>query len=313
MIWSVNGDLDTPSAPDPGGDLEPLGPYAHLASCLGPLPALQRRLDGCATLGELLAVASCEGPRVCGFERGLVLSVIDGYLSSNGMEPLEDPASDSLRRHCEAQPIALLPGSEEAEVIRRAHGGRRERATSGSVIAQVLGLDAYAVAAVVPESHALALVVLDRPEPAVGEEDRAVVELFAHLLGLAVTRVVLRLRIHELSHEIRHLTSSANALMHEAQVAPIALTTDLGQGQVFTTAGQRSAPPSSALSELLSERERSIAALMVDGRSNREIGEELHVAPDTVKAHVARVLRKLQASNRVEAVARYIELQRPAQ
>src|SRR5437870_9119806 len=122
------------------------------------------------------------------------------------MEAVEDPASDALRRQSQAQPIALLPGSEEAEVIRRAHGGRRERATSGSVIAQVLGLDAYAVAAVVPESHALALVVLDRPEPAVGEEDRAVLELFAHLLGLAVTRVVLRLRIRELSHEIRHLT-----------------------------------------------------------------------------------------------------------
>jgi DNA-binding CsgD family transcriptional regulator len=238
--------------------------------------------------------------------------VIDGYLSADGMDALEDPASESLRRHCQVQPIALLPQSEEAEVIRRAQGGRRERATSGSVIAQLLGLQEYVLAAVVPESHALALVVFDRPHPAVSEEDRAVVELFAHLVGLAVTRVVLRLRIRELSHEIRHLTASANALMHEAEVAPIALTIDLGQGQVFTAAGQRSAAPSPALAELLSEREREIAALMVEGRSNREIGEELHVAPDTVKAHVARVLRKLQASNRVEAVARYIELQRPA-
>jgi len=308
MIWSANGDGETHGGRELLTDLEPLGPYAQLASRLGPLPALQRRLDGCATLGQLLAVASSEGPRLCGFTRGIVLSVIDGYLSSNGMDAVEDAPSDALRRHCQVEPIALLPQSEEAEVIRRAQGGRRERATAGSVTAGALGLEEYALAAVVPELHALALVVFDRPEPAVTEEDRAVLELFAHLLGLAVIRVVLRLRIGELSHEIRHLTASANALMHEAEVAPIALTSDLGQGPVFTTAGQRTAP-GPGVAELLSERERDIAALMVEGRSNREIGEELHVAPDTVKTHVARVLRKLQASNRVEAVARYIELQ----
>jgi len=311
MIWSANGASDIGGARDLPGDLEPLGSYAHLASRLGPLPALQRRLDGCVTLGELLAIASCEAPRLCGFDRGVVLSVVDGYLSSNEMDALDDPASDALRRHCQVQPIAILPASEEAEVIRRAQGGRRERTTAGSVAAQALGLQEYALAAVVPEFHALALVVLDRRQPAVREDDRAVVELFAHLLGLAIIRVVLRVRIRELSHEIRHLTASANALMHEAQEAPIALTTDLGQGPIFTAAGQRGAAPSSALTELLSERERAIAALMVEGRSNRDIGEELHVAPDTVKAHVARVLRKLGASNRVEAVARYIELQRP--
>jgi len=176
---------------------------------------------------------------LCGFERGLVLSVIDGHLSSNGMDRLDNPASDAWRSQCEAQPIVLVPGSEEAEVVRRAQGGRRERATIGSVTAPVLGLEAYALAAVAPESRALALVVLDRSQPAVTEADRAAVELFAHQLGLAVVRVVLRLRIAELAAELRHLTASANALINEAQSAPIALTTDLGQGPVFTFAGQR--------------------------------------------------------------------------
>jgi LuxR family transcriptional regulator, regulator of acetate metabolism len=288
-------------------DLELIGPYTHVASRLGPLPALQRRLDGCGTLQELLAVGSSEGARLCGFERGLVLSVIEGDLRSNGMDRLDDPASDAWRGRCETQPIALLPGSEEAEVIRRVQGGRRERATIGSVTAPVLGLEEYAFAAVAPESRALALVVLDRPQPAVSEADRAAVELFAHQLGLAVVRVVLRLRIAELAAEIRHLTASANALMNEAQAAPIALTTDLGQGPVFTVAGQRTVS-ASGLAELLTARERDVVALLAQGRSNRDIGEALHIAPDTVKTHVARVLHKLRASNRTEAVARYIEL-----
>jgi DNA-binding CsgD family transcriptional regulator len=42
--------------------------------------------------------------------------------------------------------------------------------------------------------------------------------------------------------------------------------------------------------------------------SNREIGERLFISPDTVKDHVARVVRKLGASNRVEAVARFVAL-----
>jgi DNA-binding CsgD family transcriptional regulator len=306
-MMGLAGGEETGGGRERGEDLEPLGPYAHLASRLGPLPALQRRLDGCATLNELFAVASSVGPRLCGFERGVVLAVIEGYLSANEMDALENPASDALRHHSQLQPIEILAQSEEAEVIRRAQGGRWKRPTAGSVTAGALGLQEYALAAVVPESHALALVVLDRPQPAVSEEDRAVVELFAHLLALAITRVVLRVRIREMADEVRHLTRSANALMHEAQEAPIALTTDLGQGPVFIAAGQPTAR-ASGLVDLLSEREREIAGLIVEGRSNHEICDELHLSLGTVKTHVAHLFRKLGASNRAEAVARYVDL-----
>ena len=97
--------------------------------------------------------------------------------------------------------------------------------------------------------------------------------------------------------------------MNEALEAPVALTADFGHGPVFTTAG-RFASISGDLSEILNDREREIAALMANGRSNREIGEELHLSPDTVKAHLARLVRKLGASNRVEAAARYASMSR---
>jgi len=51
---------------------------------------------------------------------------------------------------------------------------------------------------------------------------------------------------------------------------------------------------------------------MMVGRSNREIGEELHLSPETVKTYVARLVRKLGASNRVDAVARYVDMMRPS-
>jgi len=217
-----------------GGDATSSGPHAHLASRLGRLALLKRRFDDCGSAAELLAVASSVGPGLCGFERGLVLSVVDGHLSSNGMHALDDPGSDALRHRCQLEPIALLPESEEAALIRVAQGGASGPVPSSSVLARSLGLQRYAFAAVVPETDVLALVVFDRPGPAVTDDDRAAVQGFAYLLGLAVVAVVLRLRIRKLAFEVRDLSGSANALVKEAHVAPIALARDLDEPLRFT-------------------------------------------------------------------------------
>ena len=58
--------------------------------------------------------------------------------------------------------------------------------------------------------------------------------------------------------------------------------------------------PASVLSSLTRQEEKTLR-LMATGLSNREIGEELGIVEKTVKYHVARVLKKLNARNRVEA------------
>ena len=50
----------------------------------------------------------------------------------------------------------------------------------------------------------------------------------------------------------------------------------------------------------ISPREREVLALVVAGRSNKEIAETLFVSPFTVKAHVASLLNKLDAGNRAQ-------------
>jgi NarL family two-component system response regulator LiaR len=55
-------------------------------------------------------------------------------------------------------------------------------------------------------------------------------------------------------------------------------------------------------SDDLTEREREVLALMVEGLNNNEIAERLIVSPSTVKFHIANIFMKLGVDNRVGAV-----------
>lgn len=52
----------------------------------------------------------------------------------------------------------------------------------------------------------------------------------------------------------------------------------------------------------LSDREREVIHLMVDGLSNHDIGVALNITESTVKFHINRILSKLGVSDRTQAV-----------
>lgn len=59
----------------------------------------------------------------------------------------------------------------------------------------------------------------------------------------------------------------------------------------------------SKLGNDLTEREREVLKLMVDGMNNQQIALKLYVSPSTAKSHVSSILAKLEVSTRTEAVS----------
>jgi NarL family two-component system response regulator LiaR len=90
----------------------------------------------------------------------------------------------------------------------------------------------------------------------------------------------------ELADAIRKANQGRATLSPEAAQALIHVTTQ---------------PP--PLGHDLTEREREVLALMVQGLNNPEIAERLIISRSTVKFHVSSILSKLGAATRTEAVA----------
>jgi DNA-binding NarL/FixJ family response regulator len=57
----------------------------------------------------------------------------------------------------------------------------------------------------------------------------------------------------------------------------------------------------------LTEREREVLQLIVQGRNNQEISETLHISIHTTKAHVGNILAKLCVNDRVQAAIKALK------
>jgi DNA-binding NarL/FixJ family response regulator len=68
----------------------------------------------------------------------------------------------------------------------------------------------------------------------------------------------------------------------------------------FANSRSRSVPPKPV--EPLTAREEQVLLAAARGRTNSEIGDELSISLSTVKTHIAALMRKLNARNRVEIV-----------
>ncbi|EOD68100.1 helix-turn-helix domain-containing protein, partial [Amycolatopsis vancoresmycina] len=78
---------------------------------------------------------------------------------------------------------------------------------------------------------------------------------------------------------------------------------DLAHRARVELAGAEPVAPARDVTDPLTDRERDVLERVALGRTNRQVGEELYISEKTVSVHLSRVMAKLGASRRAEAVA----------
>ena len=129
--------------------------------------------------------------------------------------------------------------------------------------------------------------------------DLECIAMFATEFSLLFERAVLAERVERIRTE-------AGAAWRRA-----AADLDAGDDALLSlhTLAPKPGRPAPRRDALLTAREREVVELIATGATNHAVAGELVVSPDTVKTHVSSILRKLGASSRADAVARYLRLQ----
>jgi LuxR family transcriptional regulator, regulator of acetate metabolism len=202
-------------------------------------------------------------------------------LSALGGEPirLEYPlVEDEVAR---GQRTEIVPAR-----VSRSRGARR--------LTEVLGWDGYVVAPLVVQGKTVGLLHADAFSSGRGLDalDAEVAARYAEGVAGVFERAVLREMLQQHHHELR----SAVEWM-STRLAQLAGTT----GEVTAVA----AAADSRLADALTPRELDVLRLLARGQTNLEIARALVVREGTVKYHVKNILRKLGATSRADAVARF--------
>jgi DNA-binding CsgD family transcriptional regulator/tetratricopeptide (TPR) repeat protein len=108
-------------------------------------------------------------------------------------------------------------------------------------------------------------------------------------LALATKQLSLAYRVAD-QLDARPLREALRDLAHRAKVSLPGPENPVGQ-------------PKGSPADPLTPRERAVLSLVALGRTNRQVGAELYISEKTVSVHLSRVMAKLGASRRGEAVA----------
>lgn len=275
------------------------------------------RLRGIDSVQKLVEQAAVEACRACDLDRSMVFRVDGSKLIVESIYIENEPEwAAQIRAVGRAQPPPLEHGLLETEMLRRRapalvlDPANDPRAFQPLVMATATR--AYVAAPIMPEGRVIGFVHADRHfrEPEVDTFDRDTLWAFAEGLGYAIERTVLLERLRSQRDQVRHMVAGTEAVLSELADAEVEFgrAEDRESIAVARTAAAVFLAPESRIEALLTRREREVLALMASGATNAEIANRLVISEGTVKSHVKHILRKLRASNRAEAVSRYMRL-----
>jgi DNA-binding CsgD family transcriptional regulator len=276
------------------------------------------RLREVSTIAELLAQAPEELCHSCDFDR----AVISRLIGSTWMPEVvciaagQDPETTRrTKEFLEGAELPLSPMMLETELARR-----RAPALVTDPMNDPRTLKELMVASQTPSYVAAPIVSAGRVIGFLHADcfgsgriltalDRDNLWTFTKGFGLIFERIVLLERLSEQRERVRTAFRSAEKFIDDLSEAEIMLARqERESGTAVSTAAGLVMPAQSRIQALLTAREREVLSLMVEGARNNEIADQLVISEGTVKSHVKNICRKLRASNRAEAVSKYLQL-----
>jgi DNA-binding CsgD family transcriptional regulator len=274
--------------------------YVRRADALERVSEAVRRLGEQGSTEGLVTRAAAELVAGSEFERVLLSEVVDGRLVPLAIaDGADQTAADIALASLGEATIRLEYPLLEYEVSRTHLGAVVSVPDAGArtppALARSLGWTSYAVAALVVGNSTIGLLHADATHSGrtVDGLDAEVAGRYADELGGVFERAVLR---HTLD-------------LHRAELSAAVHWMSARLGRLEDAAGPvrpRGAGGDARLVESLTARELDVLRLLARGNTNQAIATALVVREGTVKYHVKNILRKLGATNRADAVARFV-------
>lgn len=253
------------------------------------------RLDGATGADELLTQAA---EQVCtiGFDRASISTVEDTTWQMHSMCIDKDPRlAEEMVAATHENPPRLDVSLVEGEVVTRSRPGLvldvQNNPRVDRRLVAISGCTSYGVAPLRANGKVVGLVHADShyPRRDLDQTDLAVLNLYAEGVGQTLARVSVQEGLASLCAGIAHLAGDLTLKPRPAAAPELPSPT-----------------PSSTPSSILSSRELEVIELMAAGDTNLAIARKLSISEGTVKTHITHILRKLDASNRAEAVAYWL-------
>jgi DNA-binding CsgD family transcriptional regulator len=273
------------------------------------------------SLAELVRQAPAQLCAAADFDRAMISRVRGSAWTPTAVHVavgVDDEENATLVAALCALQVPLTGSLVETEVLRHRapmlvepmrSAGSSPAPRTFEMLAGLLGSPAYVVAPVVIGDRVAGFLHADvyTSRRALTVADRAGIQVFAAMFGLLYERAAMGQRLRDQ----RQSVAAAIAAGSQTEIGPDAarlVRTQVRSARHADCDRGGNDPWQPVHDGALTGRELEILRLLASGATNGQIASALVVSDNTVKSHIKRILRKLPAANRAEAVYRYTQL-----